>query len=229
MVMGGVVPVVNIDGIAPGQMKLTGKLLADIYLGKISKWNDPQIAGANQGLKLPDQAITVIHRSMAPAPRSFLPIISPRSAGNERQGRQCSFGVMAGPEQLGGKGKRRCRLVRAPDQGGGRLCRYAYAKQNKMTYTLLQKQGRDFVSPNDKSFQAAAPVPTEECSGFYENSHRRAGQKQLADHRGDFHPDAQNSADAAKAKEVLKFFDWAYQNATRWALSSITSPCPMMS
>jgi len=63
MVMGGVVPVVNIDGIAPGQIKLTGKLLADIYLGRISKWNDPQIAGVNQGLKLPDQAITVIHRS----------------------------------------------------------------------------------------------------------------------------------------------------------------------
>src|SRR2546422_7657925 len=63
MVMGGVVPVVNIDGVAPGQMKLTAKLLADIYLGKISKWNDPQIASANGGLKLPDQAITVVHRS----------------------------------------------------------------------------------------------------------------------------------------------------------------------
>src|SRR5437867_11867936 len=63
MLMGGVVPVVNIDGVAPGQMKLTAKLLADIYLGKISKWSDPQIASANGGLKLPDQAITVVHRS----------------------------------------------------------------------------------------------------------------------------------------------------------------------
>src|SRR5436309_2635876 len=63
MVMGGVVPVVNLDGVAPGQMKLTAKLLADIYLGKISKWNDPQISSANGGLKLPDQAITVVHRS----------------------------------------------------------------------------------------------------------------------------------------------------------------------
>ncbi len=195
MVMGGVVPVVNIDGIAPGQIKLTGKLLADIYLGRISKWNDPQIAGVNQGLKLPDQAITVIHRS-------------------DGSGTTFIFtnGVASFVQRI---------------KGAVGYVEYAYAKQNKMTYTLLQNKDANFVSPNDKSFQAAAAsADWKNAPGFYEILTDEPGKNTWPITGATFILMHKTQPDAAKAKEVLKFFDWAYQNGDAMALELDYIPMP---
>jgi len=228
MVMGGVVPVVNIDAIAPGQIKLTGKLLADIYLGKISKWNNPQIAGVNQGLKLPDQAITVIHRSDGSGTTfiftNYLAKVS--AEWKDKVGNAPSVSWPAASSS-GGKGNEGVASFVQRIKGAVGYVEYAYAKQNKMTYTLLQNKDANFVSPNDKSFQAAAAsADWKNAPGFYEILTDEPGKNTWPITGATFILMHKTQPDAAKAKEVLKFFDWAYQNGDAMALELDYIPMP---
>ena len=228
MVMGGVVPVVNIDGVAPGQMKLTGRLLADIYLGKISKWNDPQIAGANEGLKLPDQAITVIHRSDGSGTTFIFTNYLAKVSGEwkDKVGNAPSVSWPA-PSSSGGKGNEGVASFVQRIKGAVGYVEYAYAKQNKMTYTLLQNRDGNFVSPNDKSFQgAAASADWKNAPGFYEVLTDEPGKNSWPITGATFILMHKAQPDAAKAKEVLKFFDWAYQNGDAMALELDYIPMP---
>lgn len=228
MVMGGVVPVVNIDGVAPGQMKLTAKLLADIYLGKISKWNDSQIAGANGGLKLPDQAITVVHRSDGSGTTFiFTHYLAKVSAEwKDRVGNAPSVSWPA-PSSSGGKGNEGVASFVQRIKGAVGYVEYAYAKQNKMTYTLLQNRDGNFVSPNDKSFQAAAAsADWKNAPGFYEILTDEPGRNSWPITGATFILMHKTQPDAAKAKEVLKFFDWAYQDGDAMALELDYIPMP---
>ena len=149
-------PVVNIEGIAPGQLKLTGPVLADIYLGKITKWNDPAIAALNPGVKLPDEPITV------GAPRRRLghdvhlhrlPVEGEPRVEDQgrRKARRSKW-----PAGVGGKGNEGVAAYVQRIKGSIGYVEYAYAKQNKMTYAPLQNKDGQFVQPDDDDFKAAA-------------------------------------------------------------------------
>jgi len=228
MVMGGVVPVVNLEGVAPGQMKLTGKLIADIYLGKIVKWNDPQIAALNQGVKLPDQAITVVHRADGSGTTfiftNYLSKVS--SEWKEKVGNNASVSWPA-PTSTGGKGNEGVASFVQRIKGAIGYVEYAYAKQNKMTFTMLQNKEGSFVSPNDKTFQsAAAGADWKNAPGFYEILTDEPGKNSWPITGATFILMHKTQADGDKAKQVLKFFSWAYENGDNMALELDYIPMP---
>ena len=155
MVMGGVVLVVNLQGIKPGQLKLDGKTLAGMYLGKITKWNDPAIAALNSGTTLPDKAIATIHRSDGSGTNFIFThyLSSVDSEFKDKVGENTSVEFPGG---LGGKGNEGVAALASRTDGAIGYVEYAYALQNKMTYTLLKNHDGQFVAPSSKTFQAAA-------------------------------------------------------------------------
>ncbi|HKW37157.1 MAG TPA: phosphate ABC transporter substrate-binding protein PstS, partial [Burkholderiales bacterium] len=228
MVMGGVVPVVNVGGVPPGKMRLTGSVLADIYLGKISKWNDPRIAGLNAGVKLPDQAITVVHRADGSGTTfiftNYLSKVS--EEWRDKVGNNASVSWPA-PTSSGGKGNEGVASFVQRINGAVGYVEYAYAKQNKMAYTLLQNKDGVFVAPNDKTFQsAAAGADWKNAPGFYEILTDEPGRSSWPITGATFILMHKAQADGDKAKEVLKFFSWAYQNGDQMALELDYIPMP---
>ncbi|WP_236905511.1 phosphate ABC transporter substrate-binding protein PstS [Collimonas arenae] len=154
-IMGGVVPVVNLDGVAPGQLKLTGPIVADIYLGKITKWNAPEIAALNPGVKLPADDITVVYRADGSGTSFvFTSYLSKTSAAFKS-------GVGAGtavkwPTGVGGKGNEGVAANVQKIKGSIGYVEYAYAKKNKLQHTQLKNHDGNFVQPDDETFKAAA-------------------------------------------------------------------------
>jgi len=226
MVMGGVVPVVNIKGIEAGQMKLTGPVLADIYLKKITKWNDPAIAQLNPDLKLPDEAITVVHRADGSGTTfiftNYLAKVSPE--WKEKVGVNTS---VEWPTGVGAKGNEGVAGSAKQIDGGIGYVEYAYALQNKLAYTQLSNKAGKFVKPEASAFQAAAAnADWEKAEGF---------NLLLTDQPGDaswpitgatfilFYK-KQDKPDTAAA--VLKFFDWAYHNGAKMAEELDYIPMP---
>jgi phosphate transport system substrate-binding protein len=227
-VMGGVVPVVNIKGVKPGEMKLSGKVLADIYLGKIKKWSDPAIAALNQGVKLPDTEITAVNRSDGSGTTfiftNYLSKISPE--WKDKVGNAVSVAWPA-PNAAGGKGNEGVASFVQRLHNSIGYVEYAYAKQNNMAYVLLENREGHFVRPYDKAFQAAAAgADWKHAPGFYEiltdepgkDSWPITGATFILMHKSQAHPE--------KAKEVLKFFDWAYKNGDQMAESLDYIPMP---
>ncbi len=227
-VMGGVVPVVNIEGVKPGDMKLTGKLLADIYLGKIRKWNDPAIAAINQSLKLPDYDITVVNRSDGSGTTfiftNYLSKVSPE--WKDKVGNAASVSWPA-PTGAGGKGNEGVASFVQRLKGSIGYVEYAYAKQNKMSYTGLQNREGEFVAPDDKSFQsAAAGADWKHAPGFYEILTDEPGKASWPITGATFILMHKTQANADKARDVLKFFDWAYANGDKMAEELNYVPMP---
>lgn len=228
MVMGGVVPVVNIEGIKPGEMKLTGKVLADIYLGKVRKWNEPAIAEINKGLKLPNSDITVVNRSDGSGTTfiftNYLSKIS--TEWKDKVGNAASVSWPA-PTGAGGKGNEGVASFVQRLKGSIGYVEYAYAKQNKLTYTMLQNREGQFVAPDDKSFQAAAAgADWKNAPGFYEVLTDEPGKASWPITGATFILMHKSQANADKAKEVLKFFDWAYKDGDKLALDLDYIPMP---
>src|SRR5262252_8116440 len=212
MIMGGVVPVVNLQGLQPGQLKLDGKVLAEIYLGKITKWNDPAIAALNSGLKLPDQAIAPVYRSDGSGTTfiftHYLSEVSPEWKAKVGENTSVQF-----PTGIGGKGNEGVSAMASRTSGAIGYVEYAYAKQNKLTYALLRNKDGEFVTPESKSFQsAAANADWAKTQDFYllltnqpgKESWPITGASFILMHKRQSKPDA--------AREVLSFFDWAYHN-----------------
>ena len=228
MVMGGVVPVVNIEGVKPGEMKLTAKALADIYLGKIKKWNDAAIVDLNKGLKLPDTDITVVNRSDGSGTTFiFTNYLSKVSAEwKDKVGNAASVSWPA-PTGAGGKGNEGVASFVQRLKGSIGYVEYAYAKQNKLTFTLLQNREGQFVSPDEKSFQAAAAgADWKNAPGFYEILTDEPGKASWPITGATFILMHKNQASADKAKDVLKFFDWAYKDGDKMALDMDYIPMP---
>ena len=154
-IIGGVVPVVNIEGVAPGAMKFTGPVLADIYLGKIKKWNEKAIADLNPGVKLPDELITVVRRSDGSGTTfiwtDYLSKVSP-----EWKQKVGASTAVAWPEGVGGKGNEGVAAYVQRIKGSIGYVEYAYAKKNKMSYAQVQNRDGTYVQPDDSAFQAAA-------------------------------------------------------------------------
>lgn len=154
-VIGGIVPVMNIEGVAPGQLKLDGETLAKIFLGEITVWNDPAIVALNQGMKLPDSKITVVHRSDGSGTSyNFTNYLSKVSDGWKSK---IGFGTtVPWPVGVGGKGNEGVSAYVKQIKNSIGYVEYAYALQNKMTHAQLKNSAGKFIQPNAKAFQAAA-------------------------------------------------------------------------
>jgi len=215
MVIGGVVPVVNIAGVAPGKLRLNGQVLGDIYLAKITKWNDPAITALNPGVALPDAAIAVIRRADGSGTSfnftNYLSKVNPEWKTRVGEGTAVNW-----PTGAGGKGNEgvSAYVKQLPNSIG--YVEYAYAKQNKMAYTLLQNQAGVFVAPDDATFKAAA-ANADWSKTFYQVLTGQPGKDSWPITAATFilmHKVQDKPANAANA---LKFFDWAYRDGDKMA------------
>jgi len=228
MVMGGVVPVVNVAGVAPGQLRLSGEVLAQIFLGKISKWDDPAIKALNPKVKLPSQAITVVHRTEGSGTTfiftSYLAGISP--AWKEAVGAGKSVKWPA-PNSIGGKGNEGVAGQVKVVSGAIGYVEYAYALQNKMTYVSLKNQAGKFVQPKIETFQAAAAnADWKNAPGYYLMLNNQPGEASWPIVGATYILMHKDQANAAKAQAMLKFFDWCYQHGSDMAKKLHYVPMP---
>lgn len=230
-VIGGVVPVVNVEGIKPGELKLTGEVLAEIYLGKITKWNDAKIKALNPNLALPDAAITTVFRSDGSGTSfiftTYLSQVSPQwkdsvGAANTVKWPTASSGAA-------GKGNEGVATYVNRVKNAIGYVEYAYAKQNQMSHVQMQNQAGQFVQPSQESFAAAADVDWQSVPGFSLVLTNQPAEKAWPLAAATFilvHKQADN---VEQAKAVLSFFDWAYQNGDEAAtkLDYVPLPAPV--
>lgn len=225
-VMGGVVPVVNIGGIKPGELKLTGQLLADIYLGKITKWDDAAIKQLNPGVKLPDKKITVVHRSDGSGTTfiftHYLAKVSPE--WQQKVGNNTSVNWPAG---VGGKGNEGVASYVQRIRGAIGYVEYAYALQNKMPHAAMQNAAGKFVEPSSKTFQAAAAnADWLNTPGFNLMLTNQPGADSWPITGATFILVYKKQEKPEVAREVLKFFDWAYKSGDKMAEELHYVPMP---
>ena len=225
-IIGGVVPIVNLDGIKPGELKLTGALLADIYLGKLKKWNDKAIADANPGVKLPDENITVVRRSDGSG-TSFLFTTYLSGVSPEWKEKVGASTAVAWPEGVGGKGNEGVASYVQRIKGAIGYVEYAYAKNNKMTFTQLQSKDGPFVLPDDASFQAAAAnADWKSAPGYYQVLTAQPGKNSWPITGASFILIYKTQEKPESAHEVLKFFDWSFKNGQKLAQELDYVPLP---
>ncbi len=223
-VIGGVVPVVNIKGIAPGQIKLSGQVLGDIYLGKITKWNDPAITALNAGVPLPDAAISPVRRADGSGTSfiftNYLSKVNPEWKSKVGEGTAVNW-----PTGAGGKGNEGVAAFvgRLPNSIG--YVEYAYVKQNKMAYVQLQNSTGAFVSPDDTAFKAAA-AGAEWNKSFYQILTNQPGKDSWPITGATFILMHKVQDKPAQAATALKFFEWAYKEGDKTAESLDYVPMP---
>jgi phosphate transport system substrate-binding protein len=218
-VIGGVVPVVNLPGIAPGGIRLTGGVLSDIYRGVIPYWDDPHIKALNPSAKLPHEKITVVHRSDGSGTSflytSYLSEMGPTWASQVGASDSVNW-----PTGIGGKGNDGVAALVRQTVGAIGYVEYAYAKQNHMTYALMQNKAGHWVAPTAENFAAAAAgAKWASAPGFYllllnqpgANAWPITGATFILMHKKQANPQA--------AHDVLAFFDWAYKNGNPAAAS----------
>ncbi|MBS0300809.1 MAG: phosphate ABC transporter substrate-binding protein PstS [Proteobacteria bacterium] len=214
-VVGGIVPVVNIQGVAPGQLKLSGPLLADIYLGKITKWNDPAIVALNAGVKLPDATIAPVRRADGSGTTfgftNYLSKVSPEWKDKVGEGTAVNW-----PLGAGGKGNEGVAAFVARLANSIGYVEYAYVKQNKQTYAQLQNSAGNFVSPNDATFKAAA-AGADWSRSFYQILTNQPGKDSWPITSATFILMHKAQDKPQQAATVLKFFEWAYQSGDKTA------------
>ena len=214
-VIGGIVPVVNIKGIQPGQLKLSGQVLGDIYLGKITKWNDAAIQALNPGVNLPDAAIAPVRRADGSGTTfGFTNYLSKVNA--EWQAKVGEGTAVNWPVGAGGKGNEGVAAFvgRLPNSIG--YVEYAYVKQNKMTYAQLQNSTGGFVSPDEATFKAAA-AGADWARSFYQILTNQPGKDAWPITSATFILMHKAQDKPAQAATALKFFEWAYQSGDKTA------------
>ena len=226
LVMGGIVPVVNIDGVQPGQMRFTGPLLADIYLGKIKNWNDPAIAKINPDVKLPDAAIGVVHRADGSGTTfnwaNYLSKVSPEWKDKVGEGTSVQW-----PVGLGGKGNEGVAAFVNQTKNSIGYVEYAYVIQNKMTYGLVQNKACKFIKPDAASFQAAAAsAKWADATDFYLIMTDAPGDDSYPVAATVFVLMYKQPKDAARTNTTMDFFKWALENGQPQANSLDYVPFP---
>jgi phosphate transport system substrate-binding protein len=214
-VIGGVVPVVNIQGIKPGQIRLTGQVLGDIFLGKITKWNDAALTALNPGVPLPDAAIAVVRRSDGSG-TTFIFTNYLSKVNAEWKAKVGENTAVNWPTGAGGKGNEgvAAYVQRLPNSIG--YLEYAYVKQNKMTYTLLKNREGNFVTPSDDAFKAAA-AGADWNKTFYQITTDQPGKEAWPLTNPTYILMHKSQDKAASAAGALKFFEWAYVNGDKLA------------
>ncbi len=229
-VIGGVVPVVTLPGIAPGKIRFTGPLLADIFLGKITTWNDPAIAAANPGLALPSMKITIVHRSDGSGTTfnftNFLSKVSPEWKTKVGEGTAVKW-----PAGIGGKGNEGVAAYVKQVKGGIGYVELSYALQNKMTYAAMQNAAGKWVLPSDDSFAAAAAsADWANSKDFYLIITNAPGDASWPITATNFIMMYKTPKNAASAKAAKDFFRWVYANgdAQAKALDYVPLPAPLV-
>ena len=224
-VIGGVVPVVNLQGIKPGDLRLTGALLAEIYLGKVAKWNDKAIADLNPRLALPNQDIAVVRRADGSGTTfiftNYLSKISAEWKQKVGEGTAVQW-----PAGLGGKGNEGVAAFVQRISASIGYVEYAYAKQNKLAYALLQNADGRFIAPDDTAFRAAAAGADWAKSAFAEILTNQTGKDSWPITGATFILIHKLQAKPQQGVEVLKFFDWVYANGDKMAQDLAYVPVP---
>lgn len=212
MVIGGVVPVVNVPGIKAGELKLTPETLAGLYLGTIKKWNDPALQKLNPGMALPDKAVTPVYRADGSGTTwIFTTYLAQVSA--DWKTKVGADKAVSWPVGVGGKGNEGVAAYVQRIAGSIGYVEYAYALQNKMTHALLQNKDGQFVAPTKETFQAAAAsADWANSPGYYVVLTNQPGAQSWPITGASFILMHKAQADSAKAKEILKFFDWSYKS-----------------
>ena len=224
-VIGGVVPVVNIKGIAPGQLKLTGQVLGDIYLGKITKWTDPAIKALNPSLALPDVAIAPVRRADGSG-TSFIFTNYLSKVNAEWKAKVGEGTAVNWPVGAGGKGNEGVAAFvgRLPNSIG--YLEYAYIKQNKLTFAQMKNAAGNFVSPDDAAFKAAA-AGADWAKSFYQILTEQPGKDAWPITGATFILMHKSQDKPAQAAATLKFFEWAYKNGDKTADDLDYVPMPV--
>lgn len=227
-IIGGTVPIVNLDGFKPGELRITGPVMAEVFMGDITRWNDPKLVALNPGKNLPNQLITVVHRADGSGTTfnwtDYLTTVS--KAWADRVGRGAAVKWPAATS-VGGKGNEGVAANVERIKGSIGYVEYAYVKKNNLTFMQLQNKSGKWVSPDDLTFSAAA-------AGADWFSVPGMGLS-IVDQRGDnvwpvstasFIIMYKNPDDKAASQEVLKFFDWAFKNGKKAALDLDYVPLP---
>ncbi|MFT3733845.1 MAG: phosphate ABC transporter substrate-binding protein PstS [Rhodocyclaceae bacterium] len=223
-VIGGVVPVFNLPGIQSGQLKLTGAVLADIYLGKITKWNDKAIKELNPTTNLPDSDIGVVRRADGSGTSfvftNYLSKVSPEWKTKVGEGTAPQW-----PVGLGGKGNEGVAAFVQRLPGSIGYVEYVYAKKNKLAYALVQNKDKAFPAPDDETFKAAA-AKADWSKGFYEILTDQPGANAWPITAATWIVMQATQDKPAQGAEVLKFFEWAYKNGDKTATDLEFVPLP---
>jgi phosphate transport system substrate-binding protein len=229
-IIGGIVPVVNIEGIGPGAMRLTGPVLGDIYLGKIKSWGDKAITDLNPGVKLPADPITVVRRSDGSGTTfnftDYLSKVNPE--WKEKVG---SATAVSWPEGVGGKGNEGVAAYVQRIKGSIGYVEYAYAKKNNMSYTLVQNKDGQYPKPDNDTFQAAAAYADwKNAPGYYQIITNSPGKNSWPIAATSFILLHVKQDKPQNAAEVLKFFDWSFKNGQKMAdeLDYVPLPPPLI-
>lgn len=225
-VIGGIVAVVNLPGLQPGQLKLDGKVLADIFRGKITKWNDPAITAMNAGVALPDTAVTLVYRSDSSGTTAgFTDYLATNSADFKKEigtGKTVTW-----PAGVGGRGNAGVAASVTKVAGAIGYVEYAYAKQNKMTHLGLVNKAGKVVQPDDLTFAAAAAkADWKAAPGFGVNLNNSGEPNAWPITSATFILMHKSAEKADRSAEALKFFDWAFKNGQKLAVDMDYVPLP---
>jgi len=229
-VIGGVVPVVNIPGVAAGKIRFTGQLLADLFQGKITTWNDPAIAAANPGLTLPATKVTIVHRADASGTTfnfvNYLSKVSPSWKTAVGEGTSVKW-----PTGIGGKGNEGVAAYVKQIKGGLGYVELSYALQNKMAYAAMQNAAGNWVMPNAESFAAAAAsADWSKAKDFYLVMTNAPGAESWPITASVFIIMYKTPKNAANAKAAKNYFDWVFANGDAQAkkLDYVPLPAPLV-
>jgi phosphate transport system substrate-binding protein len=228
VILGGVVPIVNIEGFKQAELKLTGPVLGDIFMGTITNWNDPKIAALNPGKTLPNQSITVVHRADGSGTTfiftDYLNEVSKVWA--DKVGKGAAVKWPAG-SSVGGKGNEGVAANVTRVKGSIGYVEYAYAKKNNITYLQMMNKDGQYVAPNEKSFAAAAAgADWFSVPGMGISLVEQKGASSWPITGASFVLMYKEPADKAASKDVIKFFTWAFKDGQQLALDLDYVPLP---
>jgi phosphate transport system substrate-binding protein len=227
-IIGGTVPVFNLPGFAKGELRVTGPVLAEMFMGKISKWNDPKLAALNPGKKLPDQTITVVHRADGSGTTfnwtDYLSTVSKDWADTVGRGAAVKWPA---PSSIGGKGNEGVAANVTRTVGALGYVEYAYAKKNNIAVMALQNRNGKYVMPGDDTFAAAAAgADWFSVPGMGLSIVNQPGDAAYPVTTASFILMYRTPDDKAASAEALKFFDWAFKNGKQMALDLDYVPLP---
>jgi len=227
-IIGGTVPIINLDGFKPGELRITGEILAEVFMGNILKWNDAKLAALNPGKKLPNENITVVHRADGSGTTfnftDYLSVASKSWAEKVGKGAAVKWPAAS---SVGGKGNEGVAANVARVKGSIGYVEYAYVKKNNLNFMQLRNKDGNYVSPDDKTFAAAAAgADWFSVPGMGLSIVDQKGAQTWPISTASFILMYKSPADKAASQEALKFFDWAFKNGKNLALELDYVPLP---
>lgn len=227
-IVGGTVPVLNLEGFKPGELRVTGPVLAEMFLGKITKWNDPKLAALNPGKKLPDENVTVVHRADGSGTTfnftDYLSAVSPEWSSTVGKGAAVKWPAAS---SVGGKGNEGVAANVNRVKGAVGYVEYAYVKKNGMNFMQLQNASGKYVNPDDATFAAAAAgADWFSVPGMGVSMVNAKGDTAWPISTASFILMYKQPTDKAASAEALKFFDWAFKNGKKLASDLDYVPLP---